>query len=66
MVLRLEEFLHKNAAIKEINDFAGLDVFQGVTVRTVILLTMRTNSASKRHYHKIPSTYRYRDIYPVS
>ncbi|MBP7070699.1 MAG: Eco57I restriction-modification methylase domain-containing protein [Methanothrix sp.] len=44
----LRKFLYSKAAIKEIDDFAGLNVFQGVTVRTVILSTMRTDSEFKR------------------
>jgi hypothetical protein len=35
----LREFLNQNAEIKHIIDFAGLPVFLGATVRTIILLT---------------------------
>lgn len=44
----LRRFLYLNAAIREIADFAGLNVFQGVTVRTLILSTSRTDSEFKR------------------
>jgi hypothetical protein len=44
----LRKFLYLHAAIREIADFAGLNVFQGVTVRTLILFTARTDSESKR------------------
>ncbi len=37
----LREFLNANAAIERIVDFAGLPVFAGATVRTIILLTAR-------------------------
>ncbi|MGI9059001.1 MAG: Eco57I restriction-modification methylase domain-containing protein [Ktedonobacteraceae bacterium] len=35
----LRDFLSKNASIEQIIDFAGLPVFVGATVRTIILLT---------------------------
>ena len=35
----LRDFIQKNANVKHIIDFAGLPVFKGATVRTIILLT---------------------------
>lgn len=35
----LREYLRKSAAIERVTDFAGLPVFVGATVRTVVLLT---------------------------
>ena len=40
----LRDFLIKHAAIEKIVDFAGLPVFPGATVRTIILLTSQTNN----------------------
>jgi hypothetical protein len=37
----LREFLHGAAAVERVVDFAGLPVFQGATVRTIVLLTTR-------------------------
>jgi type I restriction-modification system DNA methylase subunit len=37
----LRDFIQKNANVKHIIDFAGLPVFKGATVRTIILLTSR-------------------------
>jgi hypothetical protein len=37
----LREFLAANAAVSQIVDFAGLPVFPGATVRTIVLLTSR-------------------------
>jgi hypothetical protein len=37
----LRDFLHKNASVERIVDFAGLPVFKGATVRTIVLLTSR-------------------------
>ncbi len=39
----IRDFLHKNTNILEIIDFAGLPVFQGATIRTIILLTQYVN-----------------------
>jgi hypothetical protein len=38
----LREFLRESASIDRVVDFAGLPVFQGATVRTVVLLTSRS------------------------
>ncbi len=35
----LREYLHHNAAIEQVVDFAGLPVFAGATVRTIILIS---------------------------
>ncbi len=40
----LREFLSANAAVERIVDFAGLPVFVGATVRTIVLLTSRNHS----------------------
>ena len=37
----LRKFLRSNATVERVVDFAGLPVFQGATVRTIILLTRR-------------------------
>jgi type I restriction-modification system DNA methylase subunit len=37
----LRDFLEQNAIVERIVDFAGLPVFVGATVRTIILLTLR-------------------------
>lgn len=37
----LREFLHGEATVERVVDFAGLSVFQGATVRTIVLLTKR-------------------------
>jgi hypothetical protein len=37
----LREFLNQNATIERVVDFAGLPVFVGATVRTIIMLTVR-------------------------
>ncbi len=39
----LREFLEQNATIEQIIDFAGLPVFIGATVRTIVLLTSPKN-----------------------
>jgi len=44
----LRKFLHQHASIEEIADFAGLRVFQGATVRTVVLITKRVDSPAGR------------------
>jgi hypothetical protein len=44
----LRKFLHLHASIEEIADFAGLRVFQGATVRTVVLITKRVDSRAGR------------------
>ncbi|MEZ4767087.1 MAG: Eco57I restriction-modification methylase domain-containing protein [Caldilineales bacterium] len=36
----LRQYLHQNTAIHRVVDFAGLPVFQGATVRTIVLLTI--------------------------
>lgn len=41
----LREFLHGAAAVERVVDFAGLPVFQGATVRTIVLLTTRPPSS---------------------
>jgi type I restriction-modification system DNA methylase subunit len=35
----LRDFLNKKATVDQVGDFAGLPVFQGATVRTIVLLT---------------------------
>jgi hypothetical protein len=40
----LREFLHRNAAVEHIVDLAGLPVFPGATVRTVVLITSRSKA----------------------
>ena len=37
----IRDFIRQNAKVERIVDFAGLPVFQGATVRTIILLTSR-------------------------
>lgn len=37
----LREFIQKNASVNRVVDFAGLPVFKGATVRTIVLLTSR-------------------------
>jgi len=37
----LRDFLYKNASLEHIVDLAGLPVFKGATVRTIVLLTSR-------------------------
>jgi Eco57I restriction-modification methylase/restriction endonuclease TaqI-like protein len=37
----LRDFLRENACVEQVVDFAGLPVFQGATVRTIVLITSR-------------------------
>jgi len=37
----LREFLNRNANVEQIVDFAGLPVFEGATVRTIVIITSR-------------------------
>lgn len=39
----LREFLRQNASVSEVVDFAGLPVFKGATVRTIVLHTTKNN-----------------------
>lgn len=43
----LREFLKTNAQIDEVVDFAGLPVFKGATVRTIVLLTTKSGDAKR-------------------
>ncbi|MGH9427686.1 MAG: Eco57I restriction-modification methylase domain-containing protein, partial [Terriglobia bacterium] len=39
----LRDFLGENAGVEQVVDFAGLPVFQGATVRTIVLITTRAH-----------------------
>ncbi|HET7088673.1 MAG TPA: N-6 DNA methylase [Anaerolineae bacterium] len=43
----LRDFLNQNAAMERIVDFAGLPVFPGATVRTIVLLTIRSTGEQR-------------------
>lgn len=43
----LREFLKSTAQIDEVVDFAGLPVFKGATVRTIVLLTTKSGDARR-------------------
>ena len=46
----LRDFIQKNANVKHIVDFAGLPVFKGATVRTIILLTSLESQKESLQY----------------
>ncbi len=48
----LREFLRRSAAIEHVVDFAGLPVFSGATVRTIVLITSRRQNG---HYQALYS-----------
>ena len=50
----LREFLSTNAAIERIVDFAGLPVFAGATVRTIVLLTVRDPKGQRAMLYSSP------------
>ncbi len=50
----LREFLSANAAIERIVDFAGLPVFAGATVRTIVLLTVRDPKGQRAMLYSPP------------
>ena len=52
----LRKFLSDNVHIQEVVDFAGLPVFQGATVRTIILLTDNDLSSDGPAQYTPPST----------
>src|SRR6185312_16142072 len=46
----LRDYLKANASIEEIVDFAGLPVFSGATVRTIVLVATKPNAARPIRY----------------
>jgi len=50
----LREFLSRHATIKHIVDFAGLPVFQGATVRTIVLITNRRKDGQYQTLYSPP------------
>ena len=50
----LRDFLSKNVTIEQIVDFAGLPVFVGATVRTIILLTSHDKSGGDTALYSRP------------
>lgn len=52
----IREFIRDNARIEHVVDFAGLPVFQGATVRTIILLTSREKTKGTIRYSPPMST----------
>ena len=50
----LREVLAKKAAIDTVADFAGADVFQGATVRTVVLLAERREARQRGKSNYVP------------
>jgi len=44
----IREFLRKSAHVERVVDFAGLPVFKGATVRTIVLLTSRQEKPSTK------------------
>ena len=53
----LRVFLNQNAEIKHIIDFAGLPVFLGATVRTIILLTFRCQNGKDSILYSPPLSF---------
>ena len=47
---RLREFLQQNTSVDHVVDFAGLPVFKGATVRTIVLLTRRQEQIRELSY----------------
>jgi hypothetical protein len=50
----LREFLNQNARIEQIVDFAGLPVFAGATVRTIVLITSRGPNHRRPMFYSPP------------
>ena len=50
----LREYLNQSVTIDRIVDFAGLPVFSGATVRTVVLLTLRERNGKHTSYYSPP------------
>jgi type I restriction-modification system DNA methylase subunit len=50
----LREFLSQNASIERIVDFAGLPVFKGATVRTIVLITALMSNGSQSLLYSPP------------
>jgi hypothetical protein len=50
----IREFLRKSAQVEHVVDFAGLPVFKGATVRTIVLLTSRQEKPSNRSVSYMP------------
>jgi type I restriction-modification system DNA methylase subunit len=46
----LRDFIQKNASVNRIVDFAGLPVFKGATVRTIVMLTSREKQKETFQY----------------
>ena len=46
----LRDFIQENASVNKVVDFAGLPVFKGATVRTIILLTSRESQKESLQY----------------
>jgi len=58
----LREFLRNNAKVERVVDFAGLPVFQGATVRTIILLTSLPRKARYKAMYSPPVS---QDVFQV-
>jgi type I restriction-modification system DNA methylase subunit len=54
--------LARAARVRQIVDLAGLPVFRGATVRTIVLITQRTNEATDSWYSPPPSVETFRTI----
>jgi type I restriction-modification system DNA methylase subunit len=50
----LRNFLNENAAIERVVDFAGLPVFKGATVRTIVLITSRKGKNKRATLYSPP------------
>jgi hypothetical protein len=50
----IREFLRRTSHVEQVVDFAGLPVFKGATVRTIVLLTSKGSTSEKRQTRYVP------------